>query len=218
MGKGKVIAFAVTCAVLIIVAGIMAISISHDKKVGKDTETTTEAVVSSEEKDSTEEVTEEKTEEPKKEDQTETTTEVSETETETETESETEEETEEKKRQGAVSNKYIKLSLPESWGDDGEAVASDNAIKVYERADRANGSGGHLFTVSIYDDKDYEELPDYDLVGEIENKDGKKKYVVVVYATDVQFSDSNRDKYDKMLDDADDVIKSITGTDDWKLK
>ncbi len=218
MGKGKVIAFAVTCAVLLIIAGVMALSISYDKNKGGNDVTTTEAVSSSEEETSTEEVTEDKSEDASKDDETEATTEATETETETETESETEEEKESAKRQGEISNKYIKLSLPESWGDDGEAVASGNSIDVYERADRANGSGGHLFSVSIYDDDEYEELPDYDLVGEIENKDGKKKYVVVVYPTDVQFSSSNRDKYDKMIDDADAVIKSITGTDDWKLK
>lgn len=79
----------------------------------------------------------------------------------------------------------ITLSRGPSWDYE---VDSKTAITIYNIASREAGVGGRLVSIIAYDleDKEYEMLPSYSVIGE----SGGKVYVAE-YPTDVQFDHEN---------------------------
>lgn len=70
-----------------------------------------------------------------------------------------------------------------------------------------NGEGGWLFSIAVYTDQSYEDMPSYDVL----MKKGNKIYVAL-YPTDVQFygtSAKATKSYQKLSGQIDQVLKSM---------
>lgn len=105
------------------------------------------------------------------------------------------------------------LQLPANWEgcyrvDKGET----DGLPWYSFCDKQcykelNGEGGWLFSIAVYKDRSYEDMPSYDVL----MKKGNKIYVAL-YPTDVQFygtSEKATKSYNKLSSQIDQVLKSM---------
>ena len=109
--------------------------------------------------------------------------------------------------------KEFTLQLPANWEgcyhvDEGET----DGLPWYSFSDKQcykelNGEGGWLFSIAVYKDHSYEDMPSYDVL----MKKGNKIYVAL-YPTDVQFdgtSEKAAKSYHKLSSQIDQVLKSM---------
>ena len=112
---------------------------------------------------------------------------------------------------------YYSITLPDHWADayTFETVANFTGkwLKLFHTDPRTGHTDGHLFSILLTKDEDYEIIPDHDLLGELEDTEENKYHVVAVFPTDVQYTREGRDAYMALFKDADTVLDSITATD-----
>lgn len=112
-----------------------------------------------------------------------------------------------------VETDYFTLTLPygDSWNYE---VDSRTSITFYNIAGREAGCGGRLFSLTAYDpeDREYETLPSYSVVGE---KNGK--VYVAEYPTDVQADVENEENMQLYMDTYEAVNKIREGGADSPL-
>lgn len=110
-----------------------------------------------------------------------------------------------KEKDGIKTLKTDHFILTLTHGDSWDAkVNSRNSITFYNIAGREAGCGGRLFSLIAYEpnDKDYENLPSYSVVGE---KDGKA--YVAEYPSDVQADVESEENMQLYMDTYDEVNK-----------
>lgn len=89
------------------------------------------------------------------------------------------------------------LQMPNYWADCAQVSITDRGVRFQERFSK-DTAGGHLFTLTLYPDTTYTELPSYDLVGYLEDGTGNAMYLVAQYPTDVQFCTAAAELYAQM--------------------
>lgn len=105
------------------------------------------------------------------------------------------------------------LQLPASWK--GNYLADESTfddmpwLAFYEKNcyQELNEQGGWLFSIGVYKDTSYEEMPSYEVL----KKKGNKTYVAI-FPTDVQFDGASKkamSSYQKMEQQTDTVLKSF---------
>lgn len=114
-----------------------------------------------------------------------------------------------------VSTPYFNLSIPESWGGKYYCSSIDRndggyEIKFYEYADYAESDTGFLFSMIMFPQgTDYTEIPNLTDTGTVTTANGTYN-LVVVYPSDVQYSEENEDLYDSMKKDVPSIVNSIS--------
>ena len=110
-----------------------------------------------------------------------------------------------------VEGKYFTLTLPESWKDKYYENEIENEYGYYmefiEKTSSDTQYGGWLFSIAIPDEATFDE-PSYNYIGQI-NIDGKEKTMIVVWPTDVQFSEETAEAYQLLAETSEDVITSV---------
>ncbi len=119
-----------------------------------------------------------------------------------------------------IATPYYKITLPAEWMGAYTIKTVDNFtgmwLKIFFFHYDVSVDTGHLFSVLLTADKDYEKFPDYELMGELENEAGDVVYhVVAVFPTDVQYARENREIYSAMFDRADEILGSFTAAQGW---
>ena len=122
-----------------------------------------------------------------------------------------------------IQTKYFNLKLPKSWegkyklemSSDFEYDTYSNYASYYvqfkEKSNCESGYGGHLFTIVLTDDSQYDNYGIGNKFGEM--KMDKKYYLYVVNPTDVQFSFDFMDVYKELSNNQDEILRSILPKD-----
>ena len=118
-----------------------------------------------------------------------------------------------------VETKYYTVTLPESWGESCvyEVFPADeegpDALVLYEKESHNTEYGGHLCTILLIPHgEDYSYYPAYEWVGVLETPEGDLD-IVVLYPTDVQFSEDTADAYNRLVQNVADAINSLRPRD-----
>ena len=113
---------------------------------------------------------------------------------------------------------YYTLSLPDNWVNacTTEIVERENGaynLIVREALSFQEFGGGKLFSILLLpQDADYTQYPSYEYLGTLESPDWEF-HVVVLYPTDVQFSENTAQNYNDLSDTVSSVIHTIEGLD-----
>jgi len=118
-----------------------------------------------------------------------------------------------------IKTRYYTVTIPADWFSncEWEIFPTDeegpDALVLYELSSYKTEYGGHLFTILLIPHgEDYSYYPAYEWVGVLETPEGDLD-IVVLYPTDVQFSEDTADTYNRMVQDVDDVIYSLQPND-----
>ncbi len=114
-----------------------------------------------------------------------------------------------------VETELYDLMIPSSWQSlvniekrDGEY--NDYTLGFYHKASADAGIGGHLFSICMYPDDSYMDLPAYKYLGRLLYRQAEPYEIVVMYPTDVQFTDATSSEYYMLKDDIKGVVQSFT--------
>lgn len=120
------------------------------------------------------------------------------------------------KQGNVIKTDYYSIKIPELWKYYGYEIMN-NTLSVHESYSYDEIQGGHLFSISLFpESEDFSYLPAYDILGTLNTPEGLFN-VVVIYPTDVQFTDDTARLYMSMANDVDSVIDSITFSDDCEF-
>lgn len=115
--------------------------------------------------------------------------------------------------------KEISVTIPTDWENKYDLVTSENSVSFYHTASRDgwtrhlnNGieSGGHLFTITLYQDYDFYTLPDFEIAGI-----GELGIYVTLLPTDVQgyyYDEEVWNEWTSLVDDLEEIRASVTVT------
>lgn len=112
---------------------------------------------------------------------------------------------------------YFNLSIPESWSGKYTYSWIDRndggyEVKFYEYADSESNGTGFLFSLVMFPNgTDYTLLPNHEKQGTITTANGTYD-LVLVYPSDVQYSEENTDLYDSMRSDIPSIVNSISAS------
>ena len=114
-----------------------------------------------------------------------------------------------------IDTTYYQIIIPESWQGQvvcQSVVGSDNVeyLDFYHVTSLNEGMGGFLFSIGLFDDVfNIENLPAFEVLGTISVPPSEIYTVVVMYPTDVQFSDSTANDYYSLQDDIPSVLDTF---------
>lgn len=116
-----------------------------------------------------------------------------------------------------IDTEYYTLEVPKSWDGKYCYHVSDREDNTYsfEISEKISygdlGGGGSLFSVLLIPGgEDYTYYPSYDILGSFTSDEIGSFNIVVLYPTDVQFSEQGRQTYQEMTDGMEDVLDSIS--------
>jgi hypothetical protein len=112
---------------------------------------------------------------------------------------------------------YYTITVPDHWEDAYTFMTVDNFtgkwLKLFHTDPHTGLADGHLFSILLTEDEEYEKIADFDLIGELEDSEENEYHVIAVFPTDVQYTKEGRDAYMALFRDADTVLDSITPAD-----
>ena len=114
-----------------------------------------------------------------------------------------------------IDTEYYTIKIPESWRENciyevNKGENNDYSLSFYDKANYGE-SGGWLFSVVLLTEQDdYTYYPSYELLGSIDTQEAGAFNAIVIYPTDVQFSDEAASEYNEMFDAVPDVLKTIS--------
>lgn len=100
------------------------------------------------------------------------------------------------------------LTIPSNWDKQIYVTNTANSVSFYEKGCYDAMDGGWLFSIQSYQNNDYQQLPDYELL----SIDRNTSYVVV-YPTDVQFEGADQksaQRYSAFSGQIEKVLKTFT--------
>lgn len=115
--------------------------------------------------------------------------------------------------------KEISVTLPADWENKYNVITNERSVSFYHTASRNgwthqlnNGmeSGGHLFTIALYQNYDFYNLPDFEIVGS-----GEYGIYVSLLPTDVQgyyYDEEVWNEWTALADDLEKIRDSVTVT------
>ena len=127
--------------------------------------------------------------------------------------------TEPTKPANVIETKYYTVTLPEDWVDactytvyPADEEGPDTLV-LSETESYHTEYGGHLCSISLIPHgEDYSYFPSYEWIGMLETPEGDFD-IVVLYPTDVQFSDETAQAYHNLANKVEDVINTLTPND-----
>ena len=112
---------------------------------------------------------------------------------------------------------YYTITVPDHWEGAYTFMTVDNFtgkwLKLFHTDPHTGLADGHLFSILLTEDEEYEKIADFDLIGELEDSEGNEYHVIAVFPTDVQYTKEGRDAYMALFTNADTVLDSITAAD-----
>ncbi len=119
-----------------------------------------------------------------------------------------------------VETDMYNLIIPSSWQSlvdiekrDGEY--NDYTLGFYHKAGADAGLGGHLFSICMYPDDSYNNLPAYKYMGRILFRPAEPYEIVALYPTDVQFTDATSSEYNALKGDIESVLESFAPNSEY---
>ena len=115
-----------------------------------------------------------------------------------------------------IETEYYSITIPKSWEDDCfyEIVKGEGygyALHFNEKTSYDEIGGGWLFSIELFTEfEDYTYLPSYDILGSLEVYRIGSYNIVVIYPTDVQFTETTMEKYEELERAVPDVLDTIT--------
>ena len=116
-----------------------------------------------------------------------------------------------------VVTSYYTITVPDHWKGAYTFMTVDNFtgkwLKLFHTDPHTSLADGHLFSILLTEDEEYEKIADFDLIGKLEDSEENEYHVIAVFPTDVQYTREGRDAYMALFRDADTVLDSITAAD-----
>lgn len=116
---------------------------------------------------------------------------------------------------------YYTITLPGDWN--GKYICNDiednvsSCLAFYEKESADTEYGGHLFTVMLLpESEDYTQYPSYDYMGVLKTPEGDFN-MVVLYPTDVQFSEDTSKAYNNLVSGVEQAVKTIKAAEGAEL-
>ena len=110
-----------------------------------------------------------------------------------------------------IEGKYFNITLPENWKDKYmyEEIEDEYGYYMgfYENTSYEDGYGGWLFSIAIPEEEEISD-PSYDELGTIK-KDDREYKLIVVWPTDVQFTEETSKAYQELSADSEKVINTL---------
>lgn len=112
---------------------------------------------------------------------------------------------------------YFSLTLPHDWANTCVYTVTDPndppyTVSIYEDTSYWDFGGGKLCSIMLLPtDADYTEFPAYEYLGILDTPDGSFQ-LVVLFPTDVQFSQDTAEVYQKMERQLPDVLSTLNPT------
>lgn len=115
------------------------------------------------------------------------------------------------------------VSLPEQWRElavwENDETDTTYGLSFYEPQSREAGFGGWLFSLlAIPEGLEYDQYPDYKLVGLLTTVDGFTEHLVAIYPTDVEFTEEAAQTYQSLYDQIPDILNSVTANGDYTFQ
>ena len=115
-----------------------------------------------------------------------------------------------------IETDYYSLTLPAAWLDKCVWEISDKDDGTYiltlrEKTAYEEMGAGKLCSMMLFPagDESYKELPDYQMLGSLDTGNGSF-YLIALFPTDVQFSESTVERYNEMFDQLQDVLYTLS--------
>ncbi len=115
-----------------------------------------------------------------------------------------------------IETKYYSLELYDVWADACryEIFQMDSGLYIlslYETTAYEEFGGGKLCSIQLINagDDTYKDFPSYEWLGELDTPDGRFN-VIVLFPTDVQFSENTAQAYTQMYDSIHDVLFTLS--------
>lgn len=114
-----------------------------------------------------------------------------------------------------IDTEYYTLSAPSSWKEDclcsvADGEAGNYLVAFYDKVCHESTDDGWLFTLDLMAPyEDYTNYPDYEVLGSVAVNHTDVYNLVVLYPSDVQFSEETAQKYCAMCDDIPQILETI---------
>lgn len=115
-----------------------------------------------------------------------------------------------------VDTKYFTLEISKTLADDCvyEVYESEDglySLGFYEKTSREEMDAGYLFSILLKPaDEDYTFYPSYDVLGSFERVTNESYNVIVLYPTDVQFTEETAAKYSEVNKEVPNILDTIS--------
>lgn len=120
--------------------------------------------------------------------------------------------------QYTVDTDFFTLTLPNNWKNDCfyEIVYEENhsyRLSFYEKESHEEDDCGWIFSISLFNlTEDYTVFPSYDILGTLDTYQYGSYNMIVLYPSDVQFSEKTAKKYNEMAN----CVSKILNTFNFK--
>lgn len=116
---------------------------------------------------------------------------------------------------GDVVQGGFSVRVPEGWRElavwENDETDTTYGLSFYEPKSREAGFGGWLFSLQAFPEGlEYDQYPDYKLVGLLTTEDGFTEHLVAIYPTDVEFAEEAAQTYHSLYDQIPDILSSVT--------
>ena len=115
-----------------------------------------------------------------------------------------------------IETDYYSLTLPAEFLDKciWEIFGNEDgtySLSLYELTAHEEFGGGKLCSLMLFPtgDESYKDLPDYQMLGSLDTADGSF-YLIALFPTDVQFSESTAERYNEMFNQLQDVLYTLS--------
>ena len=115
-----------------------------------------------------------------------------------------------------IYTKYYKVPIPQEWADSCayDIFEMDNGLDIlslYEVTAYDEFGGGKLCSIQLMptNDETYKDFPDYEFLGVLNTPEGNFN-LILLYPTDVQFTEETMDAYNEMAQKLPDVLCTIS--------
>ncbi len=115
------------------------------------------------------------------------------------------------------------VSLPKEWRElavwENDETDTTYGLSFYEPRSREAGFGGWLFSLLAFPEGlEYDQYPDYKLVGLLTTGDGFTEHLVAIYPTDVEFTEEAAQVYLSLYEQIPEILKSVTANGDYTFQ
>ncbi len=124
---------------------------------------------------------------------------------------------------GDVVQGGFSVSVPEEWRElavwENDETDTTYGLSFYEPKSREAGFGGWLFSLIAFPEGlEYDQYPDYKLVGLLTTDDGFTEHLVAIYPTDVEFTEEAAQTYRSLCDQIPDILNSVTANEGYSFQ
>lgn len=123
----------------------------------------------------------------------------------------------------SIDTAYYTIALFDEWADScvvelHEMHSGLPIVSLYEKTSYEEFGGGKLCSIQMMkvEDDTYKDFPSYEWLGELETPDGRYN-IIVLFPTDVQFSENTAAAYQERFDKIHDVLYTLSPREGMEL-